>query len=246
MSGSPVLIASDAHLGATSPPAERAFLSFLEAVPELTGDLVLAGDVFDFWFEYRSVIPSRNFPALCRLAALREAGVRVRWVGGNHDAWGGHFLADELGIELIDGPLITDVGGRRTYLAHGDGLAGGDWGYRFLKAVTRSRPARGAFRWLHPDIGDWLARGASRTPGGARPLQPHEERRADRLAEHASRLLEQDASLDLVVFGHCHRPQLMEVGTGRYYLNPGDWIRHFTYGEVGPDGVRLRRWEGDS
>jgi UDP-2,3-diacylglucosamine hydrolase len=245
MSEPPALVASDAHLGATSPSAEGAFLAFLEAVPDLTDDLVLAGDVFDFWFEYGSVIPSRNFPALRRLAALRDAGVRVRWVGGNHDAWGGRFLSEELGLELIDGPSITEVGGRRTYLAHGDGLAGGDWGYRLLKVVTRSRPVRGAFRWLHPDVGHWLARGASRTPGEPRPLKPHQVRRADRLADHASHLLEQDASLDLVVFGHTHRPQLTEVGPGRYYLNPGDWIRHFTYGEVGPEAVRLRRWGSD-
>jgi UDP-2,3-diacylglucosamine hydrolase len=246
MPAPPALIASDAHLGATSPRAEHAFLDFLDAVPDLTDDLVLAGDVFDFWFEYHSVIPSRNFPALRRLAALRDAGVRVRWVGGNHDAWGGAFLADTLGIELIDGPLITEIGGRRTYLAHGDGLAGGDWGYRLLKAVTRSRAARQAFRWIHPDLGHWLARGASRTPEGPSPLRPHEERRADRLAEHAHHLLERDASLDLVVFGHTHRPQLTEVETGRYYLNAGDWIRHFTYGEVRPEAVELKRWKADA
>jgi UDP-2,3-diacylglucosamine hydrolase len=242
MSEPPTLVASDAHLGATSPLAERTFLAFLDAVPDLTRDLVLAGDIFDFWFEYGSVIPSRNFAALRRLAALRDAGVRVRLVGGNHDAWGGRFLSEELGIELLAAPLVTEVGGRRTYLAHGDGLAGGDWGYRMLKAVTRSRPARALFRWVHPDLAYLLVRGVTRTPEEPRPLDPDEERRADRLAAYARELLDRDASLDLVVFGHSHRPELTSVGPDRHYLNPGDWIQHFTYGEVSPDGVALRHW----
>ncbi|HKK28087.1 MAG TPA: UDP-2,3-diacylglucosamine diphosphatase [Gemmatimonadota bacterium] len=239
----PTLVASDAHLGATSGAAAGAFLAFLEAVPDLTDDLVLNGDVFDFWFEYRSVVRRDAFPALRRLAALRDAGVRVRLVGGNHDAWTGSFLGDELGIELIDGPVVTDVGGRRTYLAHGDGLAGGDLGYRFLKAVTRSRPARALFRWLHPDLADRLVRRVSRTPQDDAAARAREESRARLLSHHARGLLDEDPSLELVVFGHSHRPELTEVAPGRHYLNPGDWIRHFTYGEVSPQGIALRRWE---
>ncbi len=239
----PTLIASDAHLGATSPEAEATFLAFLDAVPDLTRDLVLAGDVFDFWFEYESVVPSRNFGALRRLAKLTEAGVRVRWLGGNHDAWGGRFLSEELGLELLDAPLVTQVGGRRTFLAHGDGLAGGDWGYRALKAFTRSRPVRTAFRWLHPDLGHLLAGTASRTPSEPAAERDREKRRAERLAAYACELLKADPGLALVIFGHSHRPELTEFAPGRHYLNPGDWIRHFTYGEVGPDGVALHRWK---
>jgi len=239
----PTLVASDAHLGATSGAAGGAFLAFLEAVPDLTDDLVLNGDVFDFWFEYRSVVRRDAFPALRRLAGLRDAGVRVRLVGGNHDAWTGSFLGEELGIELIDGPVVTEVGGRRTYLAHGDGLAGGDLGYRFLKTVTRSRPARTLFGWLHPDLADRLVRRVSRTPQDDAAARAREESRARLLSDHARALLEEDPSLELVVFGHSHRPELAEMAPGRHYLNPGDWIRHFTYGEVSREGIALRRWD---
>ncbi|HKK07579.1 MAG TPA: UDP-2,3-diacylglucosamine diphosphatase [Gemmatimonadota bacterium] len=242
MPGPPTLVASDAHLGATSADAAGAFLAFLEAVPDLTDDLVLAGDVFDFWFEYRSVVLRAAFPALRRLARLRDAGVRVRMVGGNHDAWGGSFLREELGVELVDGPVVTEVGGRRTYLAHGDGLAGGDLGYRFLKTVTRSRPARTLFRWLHPDLADGLVRAVSRTPADDAAARAREEGRARMLAGYARSVLEADPGLELVVLGHSHRPELTEVAPGRHYLNPGDWIRHFTYGEVAPDHIALRRW----
>jgi len=243
MPRSPTLVASDAHLGATSAEAAAAFLAFLEAVPDLTDDLVLAGDVFDFWFEYGSVVRRDAFPALRRLAGLRDAGVRVRLVGGNHDAWGGSFLAGDLGIELIDGPVVTEVGGRRSYLAHGDGLAGGDLGYRFLKGVTRSRPARALFRWLHPDLADRLVRAVSRTPADDAAARTRDENRARLLSGHARTVLEADPTLELVIFGHAHRPELTEAAPGRHYLNPGDWIRHFTYGEVSPEEIALRRWD---
>lgn len=240
------LVASDAHLGAVPSSSEDRFLAFLRAVPRLGDDLVLAGDVFDFWFEYRSVVLREHFAALRALADVVDAGVRVRWVGGNHDAWAGSFLRDEVGVELLDAPLVTRVGGRRAFLAHGDGLAPGDWGYRLLKKVVRSRPARAAFRLLHPDLGTALARRASRTDHEAGREEPasRKEDRAEVLARHARRLLEEDPSLDLVVLGHAHRPELSEVEPGRHYLNPGNWVHSFTYGVVGPSGVELRRWDG--
>lgn len=245
MSSSRTLVASDAHLGAVPPASRSRFLAFLSAVPELTDDLVLAGDVFDFWFEYRSVVLREHFEALRRLADAVDAGVRVRWLGGNHDAWAGSFLRDQVGLELLDAPLVTRVGGRRTLLAHGDGRAGGDWGYRLLKRVVRSRPARTLFRAVHPDLGAALARRASRTGEEAEAgRSPRRKDRAEALSAHAAELLRGDPSLELVVFGHAHRPELTEVAPGRHYLNPGDWIRSFTYGAVGPGGVELRSWEG--
>lgn len=245
MSASPTVVASDAHLGAVPPASEERFLDFLDAVSRTADDLVLAGDVFDFWFEYRSAVLREHFPALRALADVVDAGTRVRWIGGNHDAWAGSFLRDQVGLELLDAPLVTDVGGRKAFLAHGDGLAGGDWGYRILKAVLRSRPAGALFRLLHPDLGAALARRASHTSTEARGDGPagRKKDRAEALSRHAARLLEDDPSLDLVVLGHAHRPELTEVEPGRHYLNPGDWIHSFTYGVVGPDGVELRRWD---
>lgn len=246
MSDPRCLVASDAHLGAVPSSSEDRFLDFLRAVPGLADDLVLGGDVFDFWFEYRSVVLREHFAALRVLADVVDAGVRVRWVGGNHDAWAGSFLRDQVGVELLDAPLVTRVGGRRTFLAHGDGLAAGDWGYRLLKTVVRSRPARAAFRLLHPDLGAALARRASRTGEEAEHEGParRKEDRAEVLSRHAVRLLADDPSLDLVVLGHAHRPELTEVEPGRHYLNPGDWVHSFSYGVVGPSDVEVRRWDG--
>ncbi len=236
------MVVSDAHLGAVPPASERAFLAFLQTVPDLTRDLVIDGDLFDFWFEYRSVVLREHFAALRHLADLVEAGVRIRLVAGNHDAWGGSFLRDELGVELLDGPSRLCLRGRDTLLAHGDGLGGGDLGYRLLKRLTRGRIARSAFRLVHPDLARPLVRRLSGTPDRHSAGPASEAARADRLSEHAARLLAEDPELELVVFGHAHRPELREVFPGRCYLNAGDWIHHRSYGVVARGWLELRRW----
>lgn len=241
MQGTTVVV-SDAHLGAVPPASERAFLAFLRAVPDLTRDLVINGDLFDFWFEYRSVVLREHFPVLRHLADVVEAGVRVRLVAGNHDAWGGTFLRDELGVELLEGSTRLRLRGRETLLAHGDGLGSGDLGYRALKRLIRGRAARFGFRLLHPDLTRPLVRRLSGTPDRHAAGPGSEADRADRLSEHATRLLAEDPELELVVFGHAHRPELREAFPGRCYLNAGDWIHHHTYGLVTPRHLELRRW----
>ena len=242
MSESASLIVSDAHLGAAPAAGERAFHDFLVFAGTSTRDLVINGDLFDFWFEYRTVVMSRHFRTLRMLADLVDSGVRIRLVGGNHDSWGGVFLRDEIGIELIDGPVTTEIGGRRCYLAHGDGLGDGDLGYRALKRVIRSRAARVAFRHVHPDWADAIAGKVSRTksrhgadiPGGSRGVE---------LEAHARGILAADASIQLVALGHSHVPALIEVEPGRHYLNTGDWIQNCTWASVTPDGVQLHSWQ---
>ncbi len=240
------LIVSDAHLGAAPEASERAFHDFLAFARGVTRDLVINGDLFDFWFEYRTVVPSRHFRTLRALADLVDAGVRVRLVGGNHDSWGGAFLTDEIGMELIDGPITTEIGGRKTYLAHGDGLGDGDFKYRMLKRVIRSRPASHAFRHVHPDWADSLSRLVSSTEAGHDSGTPDADpsgSRAIELEAHARAILRDDPSIQLVALGHCHIPTLIEVVPGRHYLNTGDWIRHCTWASVGPDGVALHHWQ---
>lgn len=243
MERSSTIVVSDAHLGAAPERHEQAFLAFLDRVPDLGRDLLINGDLFDFWFEYETVILSRHFPVLRRLAGLIEAGVRIRLVGGNHDSWGGRFLRDDIGVELLRGPLTTTVGGRRAFVAHGDGIGGGDWGYRILKSVTRSRVASFAFRHVHPDWTAYVVRGVSRTESRHRGDEsPGNPERARRLSQFADRILQEQPDIELVAFGHSHIPELREVEPGRFYLNSGDWIHHCTWAEVSPESVTLNRW----
>ena len=236
------LIVSDAHLGAAPLEHEGAFTQFLARAADRTRDLVINGDLFDFWFEYGTVIQRRHFPVLHVLRDLVDSGVRIRLVAGNHDFWGGSFLADEIGIELIDGPVLTTLGDRQAILAHGDGLGSGDWGYKALKFVIRSRSARTGFRWLHPDLSAGIIRLISRTEsrhGGA----PDAESlgRAARLHTWAEDQFRAHPDIELAVLGHCHVPEIREVVPGRFYLNSGDWVQHCSWAEVDSDRMRVLR-----
>lgn len=237
------VVVSDIHLGAIRPANEAAFLRFLERVPDLGDELLINGDLFDFWYEYGEVVPRGHFRVLSALHQLIRAGIPIRYLGGNHDAWAGSFLSDEVGIDIVDGPAILEVGGRRAYVAHGDGLGGGDWGYRFLKWSSRSRAGRFAFRLLHPGLGIPLARLASSTEGKAARGESHVSSRAPRLEDFAHDLLAAREDLDLVIFGHVHQPVLEEVRPGRFYLNAGDWIDSCTYALVSSDAVALHRFD---
>jgi len=237
------IVVSDAHLGAAPPEAERTFHEFLVWSADHTTDLIINGDLFDFWFEYQTVIMRHHFRTVRLLADLVDSGMRIRYMGGNHDFWAGSFLRDEIGIELLDGPVITTVGGRRTYIAHGDGLGPGDRGYKALRSVIRSGAAIRAFRFLHPDHSARLIDAVSQTEKryGHGPTGP-DEPCVPILEALARELLADDDSLQLVVFGHSHYPQLVEVDTDRHYLNTGDWMAEFTWGEISLGGVTLNRW----
>jgi UDP-2,3-diacylglucosamine hydrolase len=236
-------IASDVHLGAVPRSREQAFVAFLEHVGQHGRRLLLAGDLFDFWFEYGEVVPGRHFRVLAALARLVEAGIPVTLAGGNHDAWGGRFLREEVGLTFHAEPFEMTIGGRRALVAHGDGLGRGDLKYRTLKAVIRSRAAIGAFRMLHPELGMRVARAVSTTEAKTDD-DPTAAHRAAFLESWAEAQLAARAELELVVCGHAHLPVIREHGAGRHYVNAGDWITHCTY-VVLESGTapRLERWD---
>ncbi|HEX2191054.1 MAG TPA: UDP-2,3-diacylglucosamine diphosphatase [Longimicrobiaceae bacterium] len=244
MSDLPYLIVSDTHLGAVPRETEAAFRAFLRSLPGTASGLLINGDLFDFWFEYRTVIMRDHYRTVAALADVVEAGVPVSFVGGNHDGWAGSFLRDEVGIELLDGPTELELAGRRTLVAHGDGVGAGDYKYRALKSVIRNRLVVGAFRWLHPDLGTRLAWSASTTEHKADTGDAHSRGRAAFIQEWAEERLRADPRLRLVVAGHAHVPAVVEVEPGRFYANAGDWIRHFTYLALPAGGgpPELRRW----
>jgi UDP-2,3-diacylglucosamine hydrolase len=239
----PTLIVSDLHLGAVPNEVRAAFLRFTQHWKGRAELLVINGDLFDFWCEFRTVVPNQHFHTLRALADLRDSGVRLVLVGGNHDAWGGAFLEEKIGIELADGPLELNLSGRRALIAHGDGLGPGDHGYKVLKRVIRSRPFRGFMRLVHPDIAWGIANHVSRT----RERQAHgfaaARGRAGLLENYAEGLLNERPDLDLVILGHSHTPQLKEVDANRYYVNSGDWVVNRTYTVITEERVEQLEWE---
>lgn len=244
MSNRPVYVVSDVHLGAVPEARAVSFVRWLRRIRDDASRLVVNGDLFDFWFEYGSVIPRGHTRVLGALAEVVDAGVPVDFLGGNHDWWGGSFLEEEIGVAFHREPVTLRLNGLRTFVAHGDGLGSGDLGYRMLKRVLRSRLSRWGFRWLHPDVGAMVARRVSLTEERAAGHVGAAEARARTLAEWARKKLRSEPDLDMVVLGHTHVPQLEEVEPGRYYVNAGDWVNHRSYLAITVDGVpRLREWE---
>jgi len=245
MPAKPILVASDVHLGAISRTQERAFLGWLAHCADAASALILNGDLFDFWFEYRSVIPRGYTRVLGILADLADGGLPVTLMGGNHDWWGGAYFREELGVEFLTDPVVRTLAGRATFLAHGDGLGRGDAGYRLLRLILRGRATRWAFRWLHPDIGARVARNVSQTVERWGTPTEAERKRSRVLEAWARTKLAEEPALDLVLLGHTHLPLLCEVGDARWYVNTGDWVHHRSYltlREGAPP--RLEEWSG--
>jgi UDP-2,3-diacylglucosamine hydrolase len=241
----PILIASDAHLGAAPPQQEQAFLAWLERAADVASRIILNGDLFDFWFEYRRGTTRGHDDALALLKEVVDRGVPVTLVGGNHDWWGGAHLREEIGVEFLQEPVVRDLAGRRTFLAHGDGLGKGDGGYRLLKAILRGRAIRWAYGSLPPWLGDGLARGVSRTGHKWDEWGEHQEKRSAALKAWAEGRLLSDRELGMVVLGHTHRPLLREVRTGQWYVNTGDWVVHRSYVALEEgEPPRLLEWDG--
>jgi len=220
-------------------------MAWLDHAAEVASRLIINGDLFDFWFEHRGGIPSGYEAILARLRAITDTGLPVTLMGGNHDWWGGSYLRDEIGVEFIQEPVLRELAGRRTLLAHGDGLGGGDFGYRMvLRPVLRSTIARRAFGMLPVGTRDRVAGRVSRTEDRWAQWGARQQQRSDALEAWATDRLRGDGELDLVLLGHTHLPMVREVAPDRWYVNSGDWVFHKSYVILAPGAPpELRSWD---
>ena len=232
----------DAHLGSADIRDEEAFHELLDAVPSLGTRLIVMGDLFDFWFEYRAVIPRRPFRTLTRLSLLVERGVEVRVFGGNHDRWGGSFWAEDLKIPFHPEGADLELAGRRAHVAHGDGLAEQQLGGKLIHRITRSRITVGVFRRLHPDLGFKLADRLSGGLAEGNKTDAAMDAAADAQERWARALLAARAEIELVLLAHTHRQRLIEVEPGRFYVNAGQWMTERCYAVIAPGEISTLRW----
>jgi UDP-2,3-diacylglucosamine hydrolase len=238
----PCLLMSDAHLGAAPSERERSLTAFLEYARRNAGSVVINGDLFDFWFEWRTVMPRGHVRVLGALAALADAGTPLVMIAGNHDAWGGDVLTGEIGAQLVHGDWNGTLGGWRAHISHGDGLrVREDRRYRAFKRVMRHPLAIRAFGALHPDLATRVASGTSNrsrshgaSDGGAG------------LRAVAHEYLAAHRETELVVFGHSHVATLERVAGAGVYANPGAWVNRPAYLVIAPERVELRAWTGSS
>lgn len=232
---------ADAHLGAAPPAAESALLEFLDAIPRQGDCLVLVGDIYDYWFSYRHLIPRRNFRVTAALANLARR-LPVAFVGGNHDRWGDSFWADDAGVTFSPHDLEIDSAMGKVLLIHGDGLHEERRGARWMHAATSSRWLISAYRRLHPDFGFRIADrlGHNLDHGVAHPEEVEAAYR--RQAGWAAARLSADPGLAAVVMGHTHRAAAEEPVPGRWYVNPGAWLDGLQYATLDRDGAALHRF----
>jgi UDP-2,3-diacylglucosamine hydrolase len=240
----PAYFISDVHLTLNNGDWEQArrkrLFAFFDMVAQSGGSLFILGDFFDFWFEYKRVIPKDYFDILTQLQRLRKAGVEIHFVLGNHDYWTDKFLNDTLGIHIYPEDTEVTINGRRFYLTHGDGLLAEDRGYRIMRKILRSPLVTFLYRWFHPDLGIALAQSASRLSRKYNPPVAQEEQRFQELTGFAR--AHWNAGCDVVVIGHYHLNRLNTEPGGKSILCLGDWISHYTYGKFADGNLTLEPW----
>ncbi len=233
---------SDAHLGLGTIQEDRAkesrIISFLDAIQEDAEEVFIVGDLFDYWFEYRTVVPKGYVRLLAKLAELTDRGVAMTYLAGNHDFWIKGYYTQELGIEIAPDPIERIIGGKRFYIHHGDGLVKDDRGYRLLKRVLRNRFNIWLFSLLHPDITGSIARWSSKTSRSYTSNRRYED---DDMTEFAAEKIRE--GYDYVIMGHHHQSHVKKLGRG-VYINLGDWIRENSYAVFDGKKLTLKKWRG--
>jgi UDP-2,3-diacylglucosamine hydrolase len=205
--------------------------------------LFIVGDLFDYWFDYRTVIPRGFVRTIGAIAELVDAGVPVEYVIGNHDFGHRDFFRQELGVGVHEDDIERVIAGRRCYISHGDGKAFNDTGYLILKKVLRARFSNALFRFFHPDVGIGIASYASRSSRDYTAKKNYDGDRPgekDGLYAFAQRKIVEDG-YDLVVMGHTHRPEVAEFPTGTY-VNLGSWLRDRRYLALDETTLELRHF----
>ncbi len=238
------LFISDVHLGLRAfDPIEREhrFSSFLYNLPKEVDSIYLLGDIFDFWYEYKYVIP-RNFTrSLGALAYLKDRGVNLFFIKGNHDVWTYNYLSDEIGVVMLNELDIVDIGGLRFCLGHGDELIG-DRMHLMLKSVFKNRFLQKAFSCIHPRWAFGLAYRWSKhnrlTRGGDYKFNGKESS----LYTFTKNYIELNTSdkIDFFIFGHLHTPGHVELENGSNLYVLGEWIHNCDFLEYDSISKEIR------
>jgi UDP-2,3-diacylglucosamine hydrolase len=244
--GKKVYFASDNHLGAPtlkdSRPREQKFLAWLQQIQSDAAAIFLMGDLFDFWFEYKTVVPKGFVRTLGKLAEIADSGIPIYFFVGNHDLWMSGYFEEELGIPVFHSPQEVSINDSLFFIGHGDGLGPNDKGYKRMKKVFTSPFFQWLFRWVHPDIGVRIAQYLSvknRLISGDEDAQFLGEDK-EWLAVYSRKKLK-EKHRDYFVFGHRHLPLEIEIGDSTY-INLGDWIQYFTYLEFDGTDPQLKNY----
>ena len=241
---------SDFHLGTPDPASsverEKKIVDFLDQAANDASEINILGDIFDFWFEYKTAVPRGFVRLMGKIASITDAGIPVNIFIGNHDMWIFDYIPSELGVTLYREPVERTIGTKRFMIGHGDGLGPGDHGYKFIKGVFRNKACQWLFARFHPNFGIglanfWSGRSRKKNWDNDRKWNGSEK---EFLVQYCKQVLKKE-HFDLLIFGHRHLPVDMEVGPNSRYINLGDWITNFTYAVFDGDELQLKAFKGE-
>lgn len=232
---------SDLHLGAPyfadSRKAERRVVDFLESIRHDAEAIYLLGDVLDYWYEYRYVVPRGFVRFFGKLAELADSGIKITWIIGNHDIWIFDYIPGELGVKVIDGSITEEIYGQKIFMAHGDGVGRQPTAFRLIRSVFRSKACQFLYSGIHPR---WTVPFAYRWSRHSRKTgrEPGQDWHPmlDNLVEFSREYLAQHEDIRHFIYGHLHILRQEPLSPTCDITILGDWISHFSYAVLAPDG----------
>lgn len=242
-----IYFASDFHLGtgtyASSRDREDRLVRWLDFIKADAAEVFLMGDVFDFWFEYKTVVPKGYIRFLGKLAELADSGIKLWFFKGNHDMWMFDYFERELGATIISNELEIECNGKKFYLHHGDGLGPGDTFYKFLKGFFRSKFCQWLFARIHPNLGVGVANYWSAHSRIANDKKEDNKPGQQEWLVIFCRELLQTHFYDYLIFGHRHLPLDIQLSDKSRYINLGEWVNASSYGVFDGETVSLKYFE---
>ena len=234
---------SDVHLALDreeyTEERKKHLIDFLKSIENKTSKIIFVGDLFDFWFEWYFVIPAYHFDLFAKLKEMTNNGIEIIYITGNHDFHLGNFLEKEIGLKCINESFSFTENNKKFFIGHGDGYAKVDSGYRILKKIIRSKIAIFLFKtFIHPDLGIKIAKWTSGSSRKYRSIDRSKWR--NEYFDFAKTKFKENYSY--VILGHLHDP-VLEEDNGKFYLNTGDWINHFSYGIFDGNKLDLKYYE---
>ena len=243
-----IYFASDNHLGApdynSSLEREKHFVRWLDFIKKDAKEIFLLGDLFDFWFEYKKVVPKGFVRVLGKIAEISDNGIPIHYFVGNHDLWMNDYFQKELRVKVYRKPKDFNIMNKRFYIGHGDGLGPYDKGYKIMKKVFTNSFAKFLYRIIHPDIGIGIGQYFSQKNkilSGEKDINFLGDDK-EWLAKYSRKKL-QEKHRDYFIFGHRHLPIEIELNQNSKYINLGDWINHYTYGVFDGNKFETKKWK---
>ncbi|MFW5831050.1 MAG: UDP-2,3-diacylglucosamine diphosphatase [Prolixibacteraceae bacterium] len=242
-----IYFVSDVHLGApaleNNRERERRFARWLDEIKNDAAGLYLMGDIFDFWYEYKKVAPRGFTRILGRLADISDSGIPIHFFAGNHDLWVFDYLPQEIGLTLHRNEFITEICGKKFYLAHGDGVDPEDKGYIMLRKIFTSKILQWLFSRLHPNFALFLAHRWSKSSRLAKLGREEEVKvKNEGMYKFAENFLKQEL-IDYFIFGHRHLMIDTEINNSSRFIILGDWIEKFSYGVFDGEKFELKQFK---